>query len=108
MKRLIPIALMLLAFTTHGALDAAPAHADDLKKAQTSVVHFEITGMVTDNCPVLVEQAVRRIDGVERVKANAKTKAVVVEYVPGKTSPEAIRKVIKDQTGFNAKIKRTE
>ncbi|MFW5875398.1 MAG: heavy-metal-associated domain-containing protein [Myxococcota bacterium] len=108
MKKLIPIALVLFAISTQGALDAAPAQAGASEQADTKVVVFKITGMVTDNCPVLVKEAVGRIDGVKRVDASLKTKSVRVEYIEGRTSPEAIRKVIKDQTGFDAEIERKE
>jgi copper chaperone CopZ len=104
MKPHTPAALLLLlAMCISPALRATHAHADDTK---TRVVLFQIDGMVTDSCPALVKQAVRRIDGVQRVEASAKTKTVRVEYVEGRTSPEAIRKVIKDQTGFDARVKR--
>lgn len=104
MKTLIPMALLLLLATAaQGVLAAGQAQADD-----TRVVHFEITGMVSDSCPVLVEEAVSRIDGVNRVDASLEDRSVEVEYVVGRTSPEAIRRVIKDQTGFDAEIDRVE
>lgn len=107
MKTIIPIALVLLAIGAHGALHASRAAADD-SDAQTRVVYFDINGMVTDSCPVLVEEAVSRIDGVNRVDASAEDASVEVEYVVGRTSPEAIRRVIEDQTGFDAEIDRVE
>lgn len=64
--------------------------------------------LTPDSCPVLVEEAVRRIDGVNRVRASAEDKSVEVEYVVERTSPEAIRRVIEDQTGFDAEIDRVE
>lgn len=108
MKTLVQIAAVLLALSSQGALLHAEARADGDEQEQTRVVYFKITGMVTENCPVLVREAVRRIDGVKSVHASLETKTVEVEYVEGKTSPEAIRKVIKDQTGFDAEIERVE
>jgi copper chaperone CopZ len=90
-----------------GLAPVSQTRADDPSQEKTRTVQFEIRGMVTDSCPALVKQAVQRIDGVQRVRANAKTKLVEVDYVVGRTSPEAIRKVIKDRTGFDARVKRS-
>ncbi|MFW6052130.1 MAG: heavy-metal-associated domain-containing protein [Myxococcota bacterium] len=103
MKTLIPIGWLLLALSIPAAMDVPEAHADG-ETERTRVVRFKISGMVTDNCPVLVKEAVRRIDGVKNVRASLETKRVDVTYVQGRTSPEAIRKVIEDKTGFDAEV----
>lgn len=99
-------AWLLLAALGLATLHVAAAHADD--EAKTRTVTFDVVGMVSDACPVLVKQALRRVDGVKRVDASAKTKTVQVEYLPSRTSPKAIQKVIKDKTGFDAKVRRSE
>jgi mercuric ion binding protein len=73
---------------------------------ETRVVTFAISGMITRSCPVLVESAVRRIDGVEEVQASFERRNAVVRYVVGRTSPEAIARIIADRTGFRAEIER--
>lgn len=73
---------------------------------KTKTITLLIQGMVTNNCPVLVKAALSKVDGVLSVDASLKTKQVVVTYRDKITNPKAIVGVIKDQVGFDAKIKR--
>jgi copper chaperone CopZ len=102
MKTLTLALLLSLPLAASAALqpDAARAEAPALRS-----VTLEITGMVTKNCPVLVKQAVSRIEGVVAVEASLETKTAQVRFDPSKTSPEQIRRVIKDRVGFDAKVR---
>jgi copper chaperone CopZ len=71
---------------------------------QTRVVRFRISGMLTPNCPKLVEAAARRVPGVTRVDASLESRSATVEYREGRTTPEKIRSVIVDQTGFQVEV----
>lgn len=64
---------------------------------------FAIQGMVTPNCPALVKRAAAKIPGVKRASASLDDKSATIEWLEGSTTPTAIAKVIKDQTGFDAR-----
>jgi copper chaperone CopZ len=106
--RTIASALLVACFLT---LTAMPATTTSTAIAQerapeTRVVTFRISGMLTASCPVLVESAVSRIDGVEHVRASFERRNAVVRYIAGRTSPDAIRRIIEDRTGFRAQVER--
>jgi len=85
---------------------ALPERAAASEAATTVTVRFNIKGMVSASCPTLIKAAVSRIPGVVRVEADLKARTAVVEYREGSTTPEQIRNVIKDRTGFDAEIAR--
>jgi len=95
---------LLLSLPLAGSAALRPAAARAQAPALSSVT-LEITGMVTRNCPVLVKKAVSKIDGVVAVEASLETKTAEVRFDPAKTSPEQIRRVIKDRVGFDAKVR---
>lgn len=78
--------------------------AEPAGTARTSIARFAIRGMVSKSCPALLKAAVSRIPGVVRVEADAETRLASVEYRDGSTTPEQIRKVIEDRTGFDAEL----
>jgi mercuric ion binding protein len=94
-----------MVFSTSVVWVALPVMAVSAQDAETEVVTFEISGMITRNCPVLVESAVRRIEGVRTVEASLERRTAVVRYDPSRTSHETIRRVIQDQTGFRARVR---
>jgi copper chaperone CopZ len=100
MKTLKLMTFLSLACITF-AQAPAPAAADE---PQTTTVTLEILGMVTPNCPVLVEAAVGKVDGVKEVDASLKKKNARITYDAARTSAEAIRRVIKDRVGFDSRV----
>jgi copper chaperone CopZ len=104
MKRAIScIILALAAFAVEPAVHSNAATAQE-SEAETKSVTLNITGMVTNNCPVLVKTAVGKMDGVSKVDASLEKKTATVEYDPGETSVDEIRQVIKDQVGFDSEV----
>jgi copper chaperone CopZ len=47
-----------------------------------------------------VTRAAKNVEGVKTCKADRKARTAEVTYAPSKTTPEAIAKVISDETGF--------
>lgn len=104
MTKHIATTLLLLLTLCIGETTQPPLARADETRAETRVARFRIPGMVTPSCPVLVRSAVRRIAGVTRVDASLETRSAEVEYIAGRTSPEAIGKVIKDKVGLDAEL----
>lgn len=61
------------------------------------IIHVE--GMSCGHCEIAVQDAVRKLDGIKKVKANRRKKQAVVSYDASLTSPEAIRASI-SATGY--------
>lgn len=89
-----------------GCSGSSAAEAQPSAPARTMVVELAIGGMVSRNCPVLVRTAVGRVRGVSRVDASLERRNAVVTFDASQTSAEAIRRVIQDQAGFEARIVR--
>ena len=93
--RLAPVALV--------AAYPVAVEAGD-QQTETRTVTFRIGGMITPSCPVLVETAARSVDGVTDADASLERRTARVRYIAGRTSPERIRAVIHDATGFEVEI----
>jgi mercuric ion binding protein len=71
--------------------------------AQTiEVAHFEIDGMTTANCPVLVRKAVADLPDIVEVDADLKTMSATVAFVAGTVTAERIAETILDRVGLQA------
>ncbi len=55
-------------------------------------VTLDVPGMYCEMCPVTVSKALKKVNGVERVKASYETKQAVVTFDDDKTSVEALQK----------------
>ncbi|HWS29290.1 MAG TPA: copper ion binding protein [Clostridia bacterium] len=60
-----------------------------------------VKGMVCGHCEVAVQEAVRKLPGIKKVKANKRKKETAVEYDPSAVTVEQIKKAIND-TGYEA------
>ena len=54
-----------------------------------------------------MSQAAKSIDGVKDCRADFKKKIAEVTYLPSKTNPAAIAKVIADKTGYKVSVPNT-
>lgn len=54
-----------------------------------------------------MSQAAKSVDGVKECKADFKKKTAEITFLPSKTNPEAIAKVIADQTGYKVSVPKT-
>jgi copper chaperone CopZ len=54
-----------------------------------------------------VSQAAKSVDGVKDCRADFKKKTAEVTFVPSRTNPAAIAKVIADKTGYKVSVSKT-
>jgi Cu+-exporting ATPase len=86
------------------AFDAGKISVQDLVKAvhgagyevPHETIVIPVSGMSCASCVATVESALRLVDGVLDASVNLATEQAKVEYVPGVTTPEALRHAICD------------
>ena len=64
---------------------------------------FVVNGMTCASCVVNVENAVNKLDGVDKAVVNLTTEKMSVDYAGDKVSPEAIEKAVAD-AGYEAEV----
>ena len=57
---------------------------------------FVVNGMTCASCVANVENAVNKLDGVDKAVVNLTTEKMSVDYAGDKVSPEAIEKAVAD------------
>lgn len=60
---------------------------------------LKVEGMACEHCEITIQDAVRKLPGIKKVKASKRKKEVVAEYEPDQVTEEQIRKAI-DDTGY--------
>jgi Cu+-exporting ATPase len=86
------------------AFDPGKVSVQDLVKAVDGAgyavprerIVIPISGMSCASCVAKVEDAVRRVDGVLEASVNLAREQAAVEYIPGVTTPEALRQAIRE------------
>jgi Cu+-exporting ATPase len=73
----------------------------------TDGVRFPIEGMTCKSCASRITRAVRKLDGVERVKVDLGSDACAVAFDPARTSLVAIAAAVRG-AGYEALTKRAE
>ncbi len=71
---------------------------------------YEVQGMTCATCGITVKSAVKKIKGVQEVKASVEKKDAVVQFDSNQTNVDAIKKAIND-IGYKATVqecKKTE
>jgi mercuric ion binding protein len=71
---------------------------------------YEVQGMTCATCGITLRSAVRKVKGVQEVKASVEKKNAVVQFDSSQTSVNAIKKAI-DDVGYTAttqECKKTE
>ncbi|HUN66787.1 MAG TPA: heavy metal-associated domain-containing protein [Bacteroidota bacterium] len=63
--------------------------------------------IVCGSCVKTIETAVAKLDGIESVKGDLKTKTVEVKYLPAKTTVSAVEEAITG-AGYNANDKKRD
>lgn len=58
-----------------------------------------VEGMACGQCEITVQDAVRKLPGIKKVKASRRKKEALVEYDPEQVGPEQIRQAIQG-TGY--------
>lgn len=65
---------------------------------------FHVEGMSCGHCEVAVQQAVRKLPGIQKVKANRRKKQAVITYDESQTTPGQIVAAV-NATGYEAATK---
>ncbi len=60
---------------------------------------LRVEGMACGHCEVAIQEAVRRLPGIQKVKASRRKKEADVVYDPALVTPERIRQAIAE-TGY--------
>ena len=76
--------------------------------ASTKVCTLKVEGLTCATCEPPVKKAVSTLAGVSDAKVSYETGSADVTYDPTKTTPEAIAKVINEQTRFRAAVSTSE
>lgn len=71
-------------------------------KPATETCTLKVSGMTCAGCEAAVRIAARGVDGVIEVKVSHAKGNAEVTFVPSKTNPVAIAKVVTDKSGFKA------
>ncbi|MBI2633040.1 MAG: heavy metal translocating P-type ATPase [Parcubacteria group bacterium] len=76
--------------------DKTSSAADQHKTGDTEIFSLKISGMDSPHCAMIVEQAVKKLDGIEKVDVDYNNARAKVVYAPQSVSKEKIKQVIKD------------
>jgi cation transport ATPase len=68
------------------------------KKTETLKIH---TSAICKDCKERIEKSMAYEKGVKHFNLDVKSKDLTVEYIPGKTTPDKIRKAVSD-AGYDA------
>jgi copper chaperone CopZ len=72
----------------------------------TNVCTLKVAGMFCAGCTTAVTLAAKKIDGVKDATVSDEKGRAEVTYDPAKTNPEAMAKVVTEQSGFKADVQR--
>lgn len=73
-------------------------------QAAERTVTLSVPGMYCEVCPVTVSKALKKVNGVEKVKASYETKEAVVTFDDARTSVDALEKATAN-AGYPATVK---
>ena len=82
---------------------SAEKKAEDEKKAEKSRLIISVTGMNCATCAFAIEKQVKKMKGVDDVKAAIMLDKIFIDYNPNLVDSAAIRKAI-DKTGYKSHI----
>jgi len=80
----------------------AEKKTEDEKKAETRLI-VSVTGMNCATCAFAIEKQVKKMKGVDDVKAAIMLDKIFIDYNPNLVDSAAIRKAI-DKTGYKSHI----
>jgi periplasmic mercuric ion binding protein len=83
------------------SLVPAELHA---QQVTMKVCTLKMTGMTCAGCTTAVKLAAKKVDGVKDATASYEKSTAEITYDPAKTNPDAIAKVVTEQSGFKAEV----
>jgi len=82
--------LLMAAVAAFGCGKDKEAKSQMSMAANTNTVAFTVTGMHCGNCASHVKEALIKVDGVQNVIVSYEASRALVEYNPGKVTPEEL------------------
>jgi Cu+-exporting ATPase len=80
---------------------SAEKKAEDEKKAEKSRLVVSVTGMDCVTCALAIEKQVKKMKGIDDVKAAIMLNKIFIDYDPNLVNSATIRKAI-DKTGYKS------
>jgi copper chaperone CopZ len=78
--------------------------AQDSDAAITTRATLQVRGMIGESCPVLIESALKRLDGVRHVQASYAEHSATIDYDAQRVSLDQIRRTIRRDAGFETEL----
>ena len=72
--------------------------------AITTRATLQVRGMIGATCPVLIESALKRLDGVRHVQASYAEHSATIDYDAQRVSLDQIRRTIRRDAGFETEL----
>jgi copper chaperone CopZ len=70
----------------------------------TTRATLQVRGMIGETCPVLIESALKRLDGVRHVQASYAEHSATIDYDAQRVSLDQIRRTIRRDAGFETEL----
>jgi copper chaperone CopZ len=108
MKKIFLISILLLTvflLNSCGKKNNPETKTNDESKIE--FVKYKCNNMHCESCETTIKDAVKKLDGIEEVTADAKSKIVKVSYNKDKTSKTDIEKTI-NEAGYDTETSKSE
>ncbi len=99
----VPVLIVVAVLGVTGVRCCTGTAAAAAAETSTVTATFHVTGMTCGGCEVAVERAVKKLEGVDKVKASYKDERAVVTYDPSRVTPERIIAAI-ETLGYQAEL----
>lgn len=99
MRKVLAIMGLLSMF---GIGSVSAQQTDKAEAGQMCILN--VSGMHCGACAARVEKTAKKIDGVKGATVSQPKGVAEIKYDPAKTTPDAIAKIITDQTGFTTEV----
>jgi copper chaperone CopZ len=83
---------------------AATSFANETTKSGKKTCTYDVKGMTCASCAVTLKAGVKKLDGINTVKASVGKKNAIVSFDPKKTDEKMIEQAI-DKIGYEATLK---
>ena len=107
-KTLMVVGLLAVGTLTSGVVPSSSAGLLAQQVATMKVCTLKVTGMTCAGCTTAVKLAAKKVEGVKDATASYEKGTAEITYDSAKTSPDAIAKVVTEQSGFKAEVQKKQ
>lgn len=100
--RMLSMVAVAIVMWLSASMPAIGNQDKEKQKPATQTCTLKVSGMTCAGCEAAVRMAARSVEGVSGAKASYAKGSAEVTFDPGKTTPEAIARVITQKSGFKA------